>query len=41
MPGPRLIGSKKVWSSRELEDAFNSLPLAFPEQQEANDWDEV
>jgi len=42
MPCPRLIGSKKVWDTSELKEAFDSLPRAKGERDftERNDWDE-
>ena len=42
MPCPRLIGSKKVWGTSELKEAFNSLPRAAGTFgfSEGNDWDE-
>ncbi len=36
MPGPRLIGTKKVWDVKELDESFEELPRI----SERNDWDE-
>lgn len=36
MPGPRLIGSRKVWDIRSLDMAFDNLPVDGT--QEGNSW---
>ncbi|MXP62774.1 hypothetical protein E0493_05345 [Roseomonas sp. M0104] len=36
MPGPKRIGSRKVWDRRALEVAFSALPG----DGDANPWDE-
>jgi len=42
MPRPRLIGTKKVWDTTELNEAFEELPRAkgANDNSERNDWDE-
>ncbi len=42
MPCPRLIGSKKVWDTAELKEAFEELPRASSGNDNTveNDWDE-
>jgi len=42
MPRPRLIGTKKVWDTAELSEAFEELPRAkgSNDNSERNDWDE-
>jgi len=42
MPCPRLIGSKKIWDTFELNEAFDELPRAEIEtsRRSRNEWDE-
>lgn len=40
MPCPRLIGTKKVWDTVELNEAFEELPRAMGENDNRNEWDE-
>lgn len=42
MPCPRLIGTKKVWDTVELKEAFEDLPRAVGENDNhsRNEWDE-
>lgn len=37
MPRPRLIGRRKVWDRRALDDAFENLPT----EDTVNTWDDV
>ena len=39
MPVPRLIGTKKVWDTFELKEAFEELPRAQSSNIVENDWD--
>lgn len=43
MPSPRLIGTKKVWDTRELDESFENLPRpeADNDNEEKNDWDDI
>ena len=36
MPRPRLIGRRKLWDRREIEEAFENLPV-----DGVNEWDGV
>lgn len=41
MPSPRLIGTKKVWDTRELDDCFDILPRPEADNDNANEWDDA
>ena len=41
MPKPRRVDARKVWDSRELDDAFDALPHDGEENESENPWDVV
>jgi len=41
MPSPRLIGTKKVWDTRELDEFFENLPRLEADNDNFNEWDEA
>lgn len=44
MPQPRVVGTRRIWSVRELRLAFDALPSregAAPPTIDENEWDDV
>jgi hypothetical protein len=40
MPGPRVVGARRIWDRNELDIAFSELPHAG-EEKDGNPWDQV
>jgi len=41
MPTPRVIGSRRIWDSEELDAAFRALPREGEQNQKVDTWGDL